>query len=260
MDVNTAIECTNAGCRLENGRWALRGVNLRIEAGQRIGILGPNGAGKTTLLLMLVGVRPVSEGEVHVMGRSVATAADLAWIRNHTGLVFQEPDDQLFCATVYDDVAFGPRQLQLDEREVDGRVRAALEAVDMADEAERVSHHLSAGQKRRVALATVLAMQPEILLLDEPTNDLDPRGRKALQRILSARDQTLLIASHDLEFVLAACSRAVLLDEGKLIAAGPTRELLADAALMEAHGLEVPASLRPSSASLETGRVATRGS
>ena len=228
------IECTNAGCRLENGQWVVRGIDLTVQPCERLAILGPNAAGKTTLLLMLVGVRPVREGRLFVTGLDVSESANLRAIRDRAGLVFQEPDDQLFCATVYDDVAFGPRQQGLDDAEVAQRTRAALEAVAMVDQAQRVSHHLSTGQKRRAALATVLVMQPDILLLDEPTNDLDPRGRRALEQVLADWQQTLLVASHDLEFVLRVCDRGVLLDEDRLIAAGPIEQLLGDANLMHA--------------------------
>ena len=247
MAVNPPIiECTSAGYQPHHGKWVLQGVQLSIAPGERVAVLGPNGAGKTSLLHMLVGIKPLHEGRISVTGLDVARHRDLAGIRQAVGLVFQEPDDQLFCATVYEDIAFGPRQLGLPEIEVDARVRAALAAVGMADEARSVSHHLSSGQKRRASLATVLVMQPQILLLDEPTNDLDPRGRRMLEEILAACRQTLLVATHDLEFVLRVCQRAVLLDQGRLIADGPVRQMLCDADLMDAHGLEVPGSLRAS--------------
>lgn len=244
MVVNPVIECTNAGYQPHHDHWVLRGLHLAAAPGERIAVLGPNGAGKTSLLHLLVGIKPVHEGRIAVTGQDVAQPTHLPAIRRAVGLVFQEPDDQLFCATVYEDVAFGPRQMGLPEPEVHTRVQAALAAVGMADQARSVSHHLSSGQKRRASLATVLVMQPRILLLDEPTNDLDPRGRRMLQQILAECPQTLLIATHDLEFVLRVCQRAVLLDAGRLICDGPARQILADAPLMDEHGLEVPGSLR----------------
>jgi len=242
--VKTAIECVDAGCRFEDGRWVLRDLTVRIPQGARVGLIGPNGAGKTTLLLMLVGIRPVSAGEVRVLGLDPCDRATLPEIRRRVGFVFQEPDDQLFCASVFDDVAFSLRQAGIPETEVARRVEHTLHLVGLADEARSVSHHLSTGQKRRAALATALVSEPEVLLLDEPTNDLDPRGRRALEKILSDCPQTVLIASHDLEFVLRTCERVVLLDGGRVLAEGPSREILSDAGLMEPHGLEVPPSLR----------------
>ncbi len=242
--MNEIIECIGAGYRPGHDHWVLRGVDLAIEPGERIALLGPNGAGKTSLLHMFVGIRPISEGQVRVTGLDVSDAGNLPAVRREVGLVFQEPNDQLFCATVYEDVAFGPRQMGWPEAEVDQRVCAALEAVGMAGEAQGVSHHLSSGQRRRASLATVLVMGPRVLLLDEPTNDLDPRGRRTLESILDPCRQTLIIATHDLEFALRVCRRGVLLDEGRVVADGAVRQILSDGQLMEAHGLEVPGSLR----------------
>ncbi len=244
MAVNFDIECTNAGYQPHHGHWVLRGIHLTAAPRERIAVLGPNGAGKTSLLHMLVGIKPIHEGQIRVGGVDVSQDSHIASIRQSVGLIFQEPDDQLFCATVYEDVAFGPRQMGLSETVVDARVRSTLDAVGMADQACSVSHHLSSGQKRRASLATVLVMQPKILLLDEPTNDLDPRGRRMLERILLDCPQTLLIATHDLEFVLRVCQRAILLDQGRLITDGPASQILSDARLMDEHGLEVPGSLR----------------
>jgi len=218
-------------------------LSFALPPGGIVGVIGPNGAGKTTFFLTLIGIYRPHGGTLRVGGLDVSEKRHLPEIRRRTGLVFQNTDDQLFSASVHEDVAFGPLNLGLDAQEVRRRVDKALRDVDALQHADRVSHHLSAGEKRRVALACVLAMEPEILILDEPTNDLDPRARReAINRIRSLT-QTRLIASHDLEFILDTCDRVVVLDEGRIVADGPARELLADHATMEAHGLEVPPSL-----------------
>lgn len=221
---------------------ALLGVNLRVEAGESVALIGPNGAGKSTLLLHLNGILQ-GEGKIEVLGLSPAGKQAKA-LRRRVGFVFQNPDDQLFMLRVRDDVAFGPRNLDLPSEVVRQRVAEALVTVGMAGTEERSPHHLSTGQKKRIALATVLAMEPELLLLDEPSSNLDPRGRRALIQILQGLPMTKLIATHDLEMVLELCPRVVLLDHGRVIADGAATELLGDVALMDAHGLEVPGSLR----------------
>jgi len=241
--VEPILEVRGVSFRFSDGLEALSEVNLAVERGQSVGLVGPNGAGKTTLFLTLIGVRQPTEGRITVGGKDVSNSSDLDAIRQTVGLLFQDPDDQLFCAAVFDDVAFGPLNLGVSAEETRRRVAEALQRVGMAGAEKRIPHHLSAGEKRRVALATVLSMRPEILVLDEPTNDLDPRGRRQLIDLVNSFKQTKLIASHDLEFVLATCKRVLVLDEGHIVADGLAEEVLADAACMEAHGLEVPPSL-----------------
>jgi cobalt/nickel transport system ATP-binding protein len=237
------VEAIEVHYRFPDGRTALRGWSLTVAPGETVGLIGPNGAGKTTFFLAAIGLCQPHHGSLKVGGLDVTCAAHLASIRRRTGLVFQNADDQLFSATVYDDVAFGPLNLDLDAAEVRTRVDRALERVGACEHAARVSHHLSAGEKRRVALACVLAMEPDTLLLDEPTSDLDPRARRETLELIRTLEQTKLIASHDLEFVLAACDRIAVVDEGRIVADGPAQALLTDSALMEAHGLETPPSL-----------------
>lgn len=234
--MSAAIEVRELRYRYADGREALRGISFAVAEGECVGLVGPNGAGKSTLLLHLNGILPEKPtGAVMVFGRM-----DWAALRREIGLLFQDPDDQLFCPTVWEDVAFGPQQLGLG----DEAVRAALAQVGLTGFEERAPHHLSRGEKRRVCLAGVLACRPRILALDEPTSDLDPRGRRELRELLRSLPATKLIATHDLELVVELCPRVILLDRGKIIADGATRELLNDEALMLAHGLERPHSLQ----------------
>jgi cobalt/nickel transport system ATP-binding protein len=230
-----------------DGHQALFGVDLRVGRGDRVALLGPNGAGKTTLVLHLNGILQAGRGAVSVAGLPVAKP-NLQEIRRRVGIVFQDPDDQLFMPTVHEDVAFGPRNLGLPEHEVAGRVAEALRQVGMAGFADRPPHHLSFGQRRRVAVATVLSMHPEILVLDEPSSNLDPAGRRELADVLQALPVTLLMVTHDLPFALQLCPRSVVLDGGVIVADGPTRELLADSALLGAHRLELPYGFDPTRA------------
>jgi cobalt transport protein ATP-binding subunit len=227
-----------------DGHQALYGVDLRLERGERVAVLGPNGAGKTTLVLHLNGILRGGRGRVAVAGLPVE-GRDLREVRRRVGIVFQDPDDQLFMPTVGEDVAFGPRNLGLPEPEVVRRVADALAAVDMADAADRPPHHLSFGQRRRVAVATVLSMQPEVLVLDEPSSNLDPAGRRELAEVLEALPVTLLMVTHDLPYALQLCPRSVVLDGGVVVADGPTRDLLADPQLLAAHRLELPFGFDP---------------
>ncbi len=232
-----------------DGRQVLFGVDLEVRAGERVALLGPNGAGKTTLVLHLNGILGHStggygSGSVNIGGLPVARE-HLAEIRRRVGLVFQDPDDQLFMPTVADDVAFGPANLGVRGPELDARVALALEQVGMSEVADRPPHHLSFGQRRRVALATVLVSSPQVLVLDEPSSNLDPASRRELADVLTRLDATQLMVTHDLPYALQLCPRAVLLDEGRVIADGPTRELLADADLMAAHRLELPYGFDP---------------
>ena len=219
-------------------------LRFEIAAGETVGLAGPNGAGKTTLFLCLAGVVPVRPGAIEVAGLDPGQSAGRKQLPSKVGIVFQNSDDQLFSASVGDDVAFGPLNLGLAAEEVRRRVAEALEKVGLAGFEGRVPFHLSGGEKRRAALAGVLAMRPDILLLDEPSIFLDPRGRRGLIELLNELGGTKIIASHDLEMILQTCRRALILDSGRLIADGPAQEIFADAALMEAHGLEVPHRLR----------------
>jgi len=225
-----------------DGRQALRGIDLSLAAGERVALLGPNGAGKTTLVLHLNGVLHGGSGSVVVDGLPVnpRDRSSLAEIRRRVGVVFQDPDDQLFMPTVADDVAFGPANLGLRGAELDARVDEALAAVGMSEHRDRAPHHLSFGQRRRVAVATVLAMRPSLLVLDEPSSNLDPASRRELAEILTALPVTMLMVTHDLPYALQLCGRSVILDDGAVVADGLTREVLRDEPLLAKHRLELP--------------------
>ncbi len=230
-----AIEIANLSFTYPDGQPALRDVSLRIMPGERLALVGPNGAGKSTLLLHLNGILR-GEGQVCICGLP-CSRENFKRIRALVGLLFQSPDDQLFSPTVYEDVAYGPIYQGLPEGEVSERVESALGAVGMTAAAQRMPYHLSLGEKKRIALASVLAMQPRILAFDEPSAGLDPRGRRELIELLVSLPQTLLVAAHDLALVRAATTRTVILDGGRVVADGPTEEILADETLLEAHGL-----------------------
>jgi cobalt/nickel transport system ATP-binding protein len=217
-----------------------QGLRFSIGAGERVGLVGPNGAGKSSLLLTLAGVLAPMAGQVVVNGTPLHTGA----FRPDLALVFQQPEDQLFCPTLAEDVAFGPRNMALPEPEVARRVAQALSHFALTALADRPVHHLSGGEKRRASLAGALAMRPDLMLLDEPSTALDTRNRRTLITLLQTLPQAMLVASHDLELVLDLCPRVLVLDGGRISADGPASAVLADAALMEAHGQEVPHSLR----------------
>ena len=237
-----AIEITNLTYRYHDGTEALRGISFRVEPGECVALLGPNGSGKSTLLLHLNGILPEKlsgNGAVNILGEPVG-AQNIETIRRQVGLVFQDPDDQLFCPTVAEDVAFGPQQLGLSAAETSARVHLSLAQAGLVGFEQRSTHHLSHGEKRRVCLAGVLACEPAILILDEPTSDLDPRGRREFKALLRKIPATKLIATHDLELAVELCARTIILDRGQIIADGRTVELLANETLMLAHGLERP--------------------
>ncbi len=262
LPVTPAVRVRDLAYRYPDGRLALRGVDLTILPGESVALVGPNGAGKSTLLWHLNGLLPSR-------GRSQATHAHGAggvasngstpsvWIdglevndrngpevRRRVGLLFQDPDDQLFSTSVLEDVAFGP--LNLGKRPAEARqiARECLERVELTDAADRMPHHLSFGERKRVCLAGILACEPSVLVLDEPTANLDPRGRRRFMALIRSLPATKLIATHDLEMVLDLCDRTILLDNGRVAASGPSREILANQDLLESHGLEMPLSLQ----------------
>ncbi len=232
----TLIEVERLSYTYPDGTCALRDVTLSLAAGEKVALIGPNGSGKSTLLLCVAGLL-AGEGTVRVEGHAL-TPGRLRDVRGRVGLIFQNPDDQLFMPTVGEDLAFGPTNLGLDPDAVQERVREAADQMQLAAHLDRAPHHLSFGQKRNAGIATVLAMRPAALLMDEPTSSLDPRSRRRLIGLLAPMPATILVASHDLQFVGRLCGRVIVIDEGRIVAEGPARALLADAPLMERHGLE----------------------
>lgn len=239
------VEVRDLSFSYPDGAEALRGLSFRIVHGEAVALVGGNGAGKSTLLLHLNGYLPTRRGEVRI-GDTLLTRATAALARRAIGMVFQDPDDQLFMPTVGEDVAFGPLNAGLPPDQAEARVTSALARVGMAHLRDRPPYRLSAGEKRAVAIATVLAMSPDMLLLDEPSSNLDPRGRRRLIDLLRSFEHTRIIATHDLELVLEVCSRVLVLDAGRMVADGPAKDILGDEALMRAHALERPLSLRNS--------------
>jgi len=232
-----SIVIENLSFAYPDRRFALQDVSLHLAPGEKVALVGPNGAGKSTLLLHLNGILRGQVGRVMVCGLEV-NEQNMGRVRAAVGLVFQNPDDQLFSPTVFEDVAFGPLYQGLSRQEVEARTRAALAAVQMEAYAERASHRLSAGEKKRIAIATVLAMQPEVLALDEPTAGLDPRARRGLIQLLRDLPLTMLVATHDLAMVRELLPRMIVMDEGRIVAEGPTEILLRESTLLAAHGLE----------------------
>jgi cobalt/nickel transport system ATP-binding protein len=241
--MSCAIEARGLRFRYPNGALGLAGVDLSVRHGERLAVLGPNGAGKTTLMLHLNGLL-AGEGELSVAGID-ARRGDVRALRARVGLVFQDPDDQLFMPTVREDVAFGPLNLGATAERAAACVTAALREVRMEHAAGRAPHQLSLGQRRRVAIATVLAMDPALLVLDEPSASLDPRSRRELLQLLDAIDRTLLVVTHDLPFAAELCERAVVLSGGRIVADGRCLDILRDADLLAAHELELPAGFDP---------------
>ncbi|MGW8333924.1 energy-coupling factor ABC transporter ATP-binding protein [Streptomyces sp. NPDC055808] len=249
-----SLEVSGLAFAYPDGHQALFGVDLTVGRGERVALLGPNGAGKTTLVLHLNGILEGGAGSVTVAGLPVAKK-NLAEIRRRVGIVFQDPDDQLFMPTVREDVAFGPAASGMRGAELEERVMGALAQVGMAEYADRPPHHLSFGQRRRVAVATVLSMSPEILVLDEPSSNLDPASRRELADILRGLDVTVLMVTHDLPYALELCGRSVILSDGVIAADGPTADVLSDGDLMRAHRLELPFGFDPSSTVALPGRA-----
>ena len=237
-----SLEISGLAYAYPDGNQALYGVNLSINQGERVALLGPNGAGKTTLVLHLNGIIPTMQGQVRVAGELVDSknAESIKSIRHKVGIVFQDPDDQLFMPTVGQDVAFGPYNAGLRGLELEKAVKEALELVGMSEFIDRPPHHLSFGQRRRVAVATVLAMKPEILVLDEPSSNLDPAARRELAEIITSLDVTLLMVTHDLPFAYELCPRAVILSAGVVAADDEISSVLANKQLLNAHRLELP--------------------
>ncbi len=230
-----AVEIRGVAYTYPDGRPGLRGIDLEIEKGEAVGLLGPNGAGKTTLLLHLNGILRGS-GEIRVLGLDLNDGS-LRAVRSKVGLVLQDPEAQLFCPTVFDDVAFGPLNMGLPEEQVRARTAEALAAMGLNGAETRSPHHLSMGEKRRAAIATVLSMRPELLVVDEPSANLDPKSRRELIALVAGLNVTKIVASHDLDLIGKLCGRAVLLNAGKVAADGKAGEILADAGLLAENGL-----------------------
>ncbi len=242
--MTSALQISDLHFDYPDGTSALRGVDLVVRPGERVAVLGPNGAGKTTLMLHTNGLLRAQSGSIRVAGELLADES-LARIRQQVGMVFQDPDDQLFMPTVADDVAFGPANAGLSQAEIAARVEKALTEVGMWPQRDRPPHHLSLGQRRRVAVATVLAMDPELLVLDEPSSNMDPTSRRELADILLSSGRTLVMVTHDLPYAAQICPRAVILDQGRIKADGPTLQLLADEQLLRESRLELPYGFDP---------------
>ena len=236
---NTVINLTKLSFGYNKSEPILNNLNLKILAGERVGLIGPNGAGKTTLFLSICGILSPKRGEIRLFGKPVKAGE----FRPEIGLVFQNPDDQLFCPSVRDDVAFGPENMGLEPEEVGDRVEEALSLTGVSFLADRVPHQLSGGEKCMVAIASVLAMHPQLVLYDEPSANLDLKARRRLINFLRSSKETILLSSHDLELILEVCDRVLILNQGQIIADGKPDEIMAQKQLMEANGLEVPQSI-----------------
>jgi cobalt/nickel transport system ATP-binding protein len=235
------IEIENLKFSYSNGNFTLQDIGFYVYKGETLGIIGPNGAGKSTLLLHLNGLLE-GQGKIKICGLEM-NKDNLKTIRRRVGLVFQDSQDQLFMPTAYEDVAFGPENLGLNKEQVDKEVDYALGVVGLSDKRDHLSYHLSLGEQKRLSIATVLSMSPELLVLDEPNANLDPSSRRHLIDLLKCLGNTKVIATHDLEMVLELTNRVILLDNGRVISQGQTREILSDQSLLEAHGLEIPLSI-----------------
>ncbi|OGP56039.1 MAG: cobalt ABC transporter ATP-binding protein [Deltaproteobacteria bacterium RBG_13_61_14] len=236
MTLTPAVSIRDLSYTYPDGTFALDSVSLELKPGEVLGLVGPNGAGKSTLLLHLNGMLRANGGAVQVMGIPVKPK-NYREVRRRVGLVFQNPDDQLFCPTLFEDVAFGPRNLGLQEAEVTARVRASLAAVGLQGLDNKSAHHLSFGQKRRAAIATVLAMQPDVLALDEPTSNLDPRGKRLITELIASFHHARIIVTHDLDLARTLCPRVAVMAQGRVIAEGNPQELFSDHDLLDQAGL-----------------------
>lgn len=243
MSDNSAILVDNVFFNYPDGRAVLQGISCNIRKGEKVALIGPNGAGKSTFMSQLNGVLMPSSGRVLINGMEL-TRDNLTKIRRSIGIVFQDPDDQLFCPTVFDDVAFGPLNLGLSRDTIEVRVKDALELVGLSGFENRSSFHLSFGERKRLALATVLSYQPEVLVFDEPSTNMDPLSRRRLIEWLKSSDKTILLCTHDLDIALEVCSRSLLLSGGKIVADGPSSEILYDREMLESHSLELPLAVR----------------
>lgn len=241
IDSVPAIEVNNVSYTYPDGIQALKKISFVIQRGEKTGLVGPNGAGKSTLLTLLVGIRMPTTGTIKILGKTIMPS-NLREIRRHIGLIFQDPDDQLFCPTVFDDVAFAPLNLGIPPQQVEQLVCNALNQVDLAEVKARSPFHLSYGEKKRVSFATVLSYSPEILLIDEPTANLDPRHRRQLIELLKQLPQSMLIATHDLDLVLEVCQKTLIINQGQITAVGDVETILTDEVLLLANGLELPLS------------------
>lgn len=237
------LEVKDLHYKYPDGHQAVNGMSFLIRHGESVGIIGANGAGKSTLLLLLMGVLLPARGEV-VVGDIPVNTRTLPLIRQRLGMVFQNPDDQLFMTSVYEDVAFGPRNYKLDEGEVERRVNLALDTVGIAHLKTRAPFKLSGGEKRSAAIATVLAMDPDVLVMDEPTAALDPKARRRVIKLLQGFEHTKIITSHDLDMIMEVCSRVILIKDGQVAADGAAGDILTNAQLLDACGLEVPLALQ----------------
>ena len=243
--MTTVLQVRDLHFSYHDSQPALRGVSFQMCKGDKVALVGPNGAGKSTLMLHLNGILPDGRrdvnrrGEISVGGKQL-TRGNLPAVRAMVGLVFQNPDDQLFSPTVFEDVAFGPLHMGLPMKDVEARVKSALEAVRMSGFRDRLSHHLSVGEKKRIAIATVLSMEPQILVLDEPSAGLDPRARRTLINLLRELPITMLVSTHDMKLVQELFPRTIVMDEGQIVADGMTKDILENEELLTAHGLEKP--------------------
>ncbi|MEG1254642.1 ABC transporter ATP-binding protein [Clostridium sp.] len=240
---NDKLQVRNLHFSYPDGHAAVKNISFTIQHGESVGIIGANGAGKSTILMLLMGVLFPKNGEV-LVGDVRVTKKTLQVIRQRLGMVFQDPDDQLFMTTVYDDVAFGPRNYKLDEKEVESRVAKALELVGISHLKDRAPFKLSGGEKRSAAIASVLSMQPNVLIMDEPTAALDPKSRRRVMSLLKSFEHTKIITSHDLDMVLETCKRIIVIKEGEIAADGNTAEILSNVELLDDCGLEIPLSLQ----------------
>lgn len=237
------LEVKNLHFSYPDGHEAVKNISFIIHHGESVGIIGANGAGKSTLLMLLMGVLFPDAGEV-LVGDVHVTKKTLSMIRQRLGMVFQDPDDQLFMTSVYDDVAFGPRNYKLDESEVEDRVMKALELVGIKHLKDRAPFKLSGGEKRAAAIAAVLSMQPDVLIMDEPTSALDPKSRRRIMNLLNSFDHTKIVTSHDLDMVFETCKRIIVINKGEIVADGTTAEVLTNVRLLDSCGLEMPLSIQ----------------